>query len=266
MRLLPFALLGLIAVASCGCASASPANPSFPITMDEAVTAWSVMRENPKPLARPVIVLGGIYDPGLAAHHVAGELKEIAGDDAPVLAIGFLEAGSFDRSAKKVIAAVHKKFPSDDPSTTVEVDVIGFSMGGVVARYAASDFYAFKSGTRLNVRRVFTVSSPHQGATLADIPSFDSRVINMREGSTFLKTLNAEQCEYELITYARLGDGVVGEENAAPPGHTAWWTSKHRGLSHASAYGDKRILGDIARRLRDEQPFTTEPPAPLPDS
>jgi len=249
-----------------GCSNSKQVNPSFAVTMKEATTAWSVMREHPKPFARPVIVLGGIYDPGLAAHHVAKELKEIAGDDAPVLAIGFLEAGSFDRSAKKVIDAVHKKFPSNDPSTTVEVDVIGFSMGGVVARYAASDFYAFKSGKRLNVRRVFTVSSPHQGATLADIPSFDSRVINMREGSAFLKTLNEEQCDYKLFTYARLGDGVVGEQNAAPPGHTPWWTSKHHGLSHASAYGDKRILGDIARRLRNEKPFTTEPPAPLPDS
>ena len=163
-------------------------------------------------------------------------------------------------------AFVHRVGTRDDPSTTVEVDVIGFSMGGVVARYAASDFYAFKSGTRLNVRRVFTVSSPHQGATLADIPSFDSRVINMRVGSAFLKTLNEEHCDYKLFTYARLGDGVVGEQNAAPPGQTPWWTSKHHGLSHASAYGDKRILGDIARRLRNEQPFTSEPPAPLPDS
>lgn len=224
------------------------------------------MEDQPKALVRPVVVLGGIYDPGIAASHVARKLREIAGEDAPIVHLGFLDTGTFDGSADKVVEALNERFPSCDPHQTIDVDVIGFSMGGLVARYASSDEYAAKGRQRLRIVRLFTVSSPHQGANLAWVPTFDARVIDMRRNSAFLARLNAEPINYELFAYARLGDLVVGETNAAPTGTTPWWLSKHHGLSHASAYSDSRILADIARRLRGEMSFSTYPPAPLPDS
>jgi hypothetical protein len=245
-----------------GCAA--PVNPSFPLTMADAKVVWSAMEDDPRALARPVVILGGIYDPGLAASHVAKKLHEIAGDDAPIVHVGFLDTESFDRCAAKVIDEVNERFASVNPARTIELDVIGFSMGGLVARYAASDAYAARSGRRLAIARLFTVSSPHQGAKLAWVPTFDRRIIDMRADSDFLHRLNAEPRGYELVAYARLHDQVVGEDNAAPPGETAWWLSKHFGLSHATAYSDMRILADIARRLRDEHPFTSEPAWPLP--
>jgi hypothetical protein len=259
MKSVIFLLIACLA----GC-SASVVNPSFPLTLADAKIAWCAMKDQPKALERPVIVLGGIYDPGIAAAHVADEIREIAGDDAPVLHIGFLDTGSFDRSARKVIEAVDKRFPSNDPNRTVEVDVVGFSMGGLVGRYAASDMYAASTGRRLQVKRIFTISSPHRGAKLAWVPTMDRRVIDMRADSDFIERLNAEPRSYELFAYARLGDEVVGEDNAAPLGQTPWWLSKHTGFSHASAYSDTRIMADIARRLRGEEPFAREPAASLP--
>lgn len=263
-----FSRLGSLAillyfVSFAGCQSR--VNPSFAVTMDQANVAWSAMRDAPKPLARPVIVLGGIYDPGFAAAHVARRVRAIAGDHAPVIHVGFLETGSFDRSARKVIAAVDDRFPSEDAERTVEVDAIGFSMGGLVARYAASDMYAASTGRRLNIRRLFTVSSPHQGAKLAWVPTFDSRVVDMRADSQFLQRLNAEHRDYELYAYTRLGDEVVGERNSAPPDVSPMWLDKHHGFGHSGAYHDTRILADIARRLRNESPLATDPPAPLPE-
>ena len=96
------------------------------------------------------------------------------------------------------------------------------------------------------------------------VPTFDQRVIDMRSGSEFLDRLNAAPRRYELIPYARLGDMVVGEENAAPPGETAWWLAKSGGPAHMLAATDARILADIARRLRGEEPLTISPAAPLP--
>ncbi len=255
----------LILIVGCfsGCAS-QPLNPSFPLTSADAKVAWCEMEHHPKPLARPVVVLGGIYDPGIAAGHVASQIKEIAGKDAPIISVGFFVTGSFESSAASVVEKVEKEFPSSDPTKTVEVDVIGYSMGGLVGRYAASGEYAAKTGKRLNIKRLFTVSSPHMGAKLAWVPTLDGRVIDMRHDSDFLARLNAEPRDYEIYPYARLGDEVVGEENSAPPGHIAWWLPKTFSLSHLSAYSDKRVLADIARRLRDEDPFTIEPAAPLP--
>src|SRR6185503_5221892 len=94
----------LIASILSACA-APPVNPSFNVTAAEANVAWAAMKDEPKALARPVVVLGGIYDPGIAADHVADQMREIASDvDEPrVLHIGFLDTLSFDRAADKVI-------------------------------------------------------------------------------------------------------------------------------------------------------------------
>ena len=251
-------------LASAGCTH--PVNPSFPLTSADAKIAWSAMREQPRPLQRPIVVLGGIYDPGLAAAKVENSLHEIVceADHDRIVHLGFLDTLSFNGAANKAIEVVDQHFTSNDSSQTIEVDVIGFSMGGLVARYAASEAYFTESGRRLRIHRLFTVSSPHMGAKLAWIPMPDSRVSDMRRGSEFLERLNHEPCDYEIIAYARLGDAVVGEENAAPPGQRPYWLSKQV-VSHASAYSDKRILADIARRLREEQPFTREPAAALPE-
>jgi hypothetical protein len=90
----------------------------------------------------------------------------------------------------------------------------------------------------------------------------------MRHDSDFLGALAAARGDgaFEAFYYVRLDDAVVGEANAAPPGETAWWVP-NRALqhSHVHAYKDPRIVADIARRLRGETPYATEPPAQLPE-
>src|SRR5262249_26534116 len=109
-------------------------------------------------------------------------------------------------------------------------------------------------------------STPHRGAKLAPaVAAIDRRIECMQPGSPFLAALDVEEPAYQIIPYVRLDDGVVGEENSAPPGRNAWWVPNiPLDSAHMSAKGDSRILVDIARRLRGETPFTTEPAAELP--
>jgi hypothetical protein len=121
---------------------------------------------------------------------------------------------------------------------------------------------------RLRIARLFTLSTPHQGAVLAVLPTFHKLHLQMRHGSQFLCDL--DDCEkdaaYPIYPYVRLYDGWVGESNAAPAGRTAWWvpTPPFQG-AHSGVVTDPRIIADIGRRLRGEAPFTQDPPAPLPD-
>jgi hypothetical protein len=73
----------------------------------------------------------------------------------------------------------------------------------------------------------------------------------------------ARQAEYELYPYVCKGDWIVGEEYAAPPGREPLWLAGHRfqlGLDpHRGSWYDPRILADICRRLRGEEPFSTAP-------
>jgi hypothetical protein len=178
----------LLAIALCcmslaGCGSDTPMNPSFPLTRSVAEGALDQMDSDPRALPRPVIVLGGILDPGFVAPHIADVIRDAVPDRTQVFDVSFFETRTFDACADKLVRKIDERFPSDDQHLTTEVDVVAFSMGGLVARHAASDGYASTHARRLHMNRLFTISTPHQGADLADLPTFDQRVKDMREGS-----------------------------------------------------------------------------------
>jgi pimeloyl-ACP methyl ester carboxylesterase len=257
-------ILLLLVSALVGCARPA-VNPSFPVSLDDARDLLREMDEHAKPLERPVVVLGGIHDPGFAAPSFRRRLLRATDENAQVIAVSFLTAFDFESCRRRLIDAVNRRWPSEDPQQTVEVDVVAISMGGLVARYAARD--RSDDEPRLNVRRLFTISTPHRGASLAELPTLDRRVLDMRTGSAFLDLLNRLTMtdEPELVAYVRLDDGIVGEANAAPPRGELWWVPNAPfSLSHMAAASDPRILADIARRLRGEPPLTRSPAAVLP--
>jgi hypothetical protein len=261
----PALLIGVLLVTSLtGCAGPA-VNPSFPVSLDDARDLLREMDERAKPLDRPVVVLGGIHDPGFAAPSFRRRLLRATDDNAQVLAVSFLTTFDFESCRRRLIESVNRRWPSEDAQRTVEVDVVAISMGGLVARYATrrrSD-----GEPRLHVRRLFTIATPHRGASLAELPTLDRRVLDMRAGSAFLEVLNrlTTDDEPELIAYVRLDDGIVGEVNAAPPDGELWWVPNAPfSLSHMAAASDPRILADIARRLRGEAALTRSPAARLP--
>lgn len=260
--------LALFFVFITGCGISQPLNMSFPLELTEAREAMDEMAKSPQRLQRPVVVLSGLMGPGWLAQSIVGKLEDIA-DEGQFESASFLFSSTFDDCRDHVIEVVDKAWPNGHSHETTEVDVIAISMGGVVARYAAMSLTDDQGNTRrrLKIARLFTISSPHRGAKMATLPTFDSKQINMRPGSPFIAKLNGAwpTRDYELFPYVRIGDTVVGQENAAPPDELPWWVSnKFLEGSHLSAHRDERILADIARRLRDEQPFTQYPPQPFP--
>jgi hypothetical protein len=250
-----------------GCARPTPVNPSFPLSSDAATAALRDDAERPVHLARPVVVIGGFLDPGVAAAVLAADVRRATGDDR----VTGVELGTFltlDGCRRHVIDAVDVAFPTTDPTATTEVDVVGYSLGGVVARDAANP--AAPGDRRLRIARLFTISSPLRGATAATLLSADLHPIQgpMRPGSPFLARLNdpAVAGRYPICSYVCLGDDAVGARNASLPGVPPWWVSGPMvGSPHDWAFLDDRIVADVVARLRGDRPFTTSPPAPLPD-
>lgn len=208
-------------------------------------------------LERPVVVIGGWADPGFGATHVAKYIRKHSGDDR-VIAVHPGYHLSFDAARRSVTRTVEKHFPSGDPETTVEVDVIGISMGGLIARHAVALGHD-ELGPELDARRLFTISSPHSGSRLANAFGFYARGTGdaMRAGSPFLTELGyREQIvaqPYELVTYGRSRDGTVGLPGMRLPDHlrgtTLWLNSPWYEAGHGDSNRDKRILNDILRRL-----------------
>ncbi|MBI4602842.1 MAG: hypothetical protein HY721_12870 [Planctomycetes bacterium] len=262
----PCAAAFLLAPFLPACCVLEPVNPSFAIGAGDAARELRAARQAPRRLARPVVVLGGYLDP-MGAAWIAREVRRLTGDER-VLAVHFPSCGTFDACRDRLIAAVDRAFPSTDPSWTTEVDAIGVSMGGLVARHAAMAGAGGRLGARrLKLARLFTMSTPHRGAAMAELPCFLELHRDMRPGSAFLARLDAgyPSCEYELFPYVQLGDRIVGVRNAAPPGEEPWWVP--RGLcplAHIAVVLDPRIQLDIARRLRGEEPVAREPRSPVP--
>jgi hypothetical protein len=249
-----------------GCSADRPLNPSFAVPMTEAKAILRAMRADPKPLERPLVVVGGIHDPGFVASRMARSIRRTTAPDDLVTTVSFFGPGkgTFDGCRDHLIESVEKAFGPTSSPATVEVDVIAFSMGGVVARHAARP--RADGGKQLNVPRLFTISSPHRGARAAGLPTLDRRAVDLRAGSEFLDALNVELtlAPYELYVYARLGDMIVGPRNAAPPGQHPWWVANPPfALAHLGAAHDPRIMADILRRLRGEVPLATLPAAAI---
>jgi pimeloyl-ACP methyl ester carboxylesterase len=247
-----------VVLAGCKCGKI---NPSFPLTISDAKAELADISEDPKPLERPLVCITGWLD--LGAKKVLDKHLARTIDDDRVLVIRIDDTKTMATARDRVMDAAMERFPSDDPAWTAEVDVIGFSMGGLVARSLADP----ATGDRhLRIARLYTVSTPHLGAIMAGGAVFSSQSRDMIPGSTFLTYLNNEvEIDYELVPYGRLCDTMVGVRNTAPPGYTPWWVSAPAFQdSHINAIGDPRILADITLRLRGETPATISPPAPVP--
>jgi pimeloyl-ACP methyl ester carboxylesterase len=257
--------VGLAAFAGCS-DNPRPVNPSFRITYGEADRARVEMSTQRRPLPRPLVIVSGYLDFFASRANLARRNLRTVIDDDRVLVVD-AHPSTYPEMRQALIDAVDKAFPTDDPDYTTEVDVIGQSIGGLVASYAAAPSQDPARPRRLRVARLFAVSTPFRGSSMARRWGFTAFHRSMTPGSPFIGYVDAcaARAAYEVVPYVLLGDSVIGVANAAPRGATPFWLSTQALFPHPESQDDKRIYIDIARRLRGETPFSTPPPAPLPD-
>jgi len=258
--------IAVLMVALCtGCISLIGPDPSFSVTIDEAKADLREIREVPLPLERPLVISGGYLDPGTATDRVIRRFEKLTTTPDLVIGTPYFSVGTMETARRRLVEKVEARFPSDDPEWTTQVDLVGISMGGLVARYAQMDNGG--AHKRLRINRLFTLSTPHRGAAVAWLPSIDKKQIAMRRGSAFIELMEetAADIEYEMLTYVRLGDGIVGTHNASPLGMPVRWIPNEAfGFSHLGVQNDPRLTLEIIRRLRGEEPPSGGEPSPLP--
>lgn len=237
-------------------------NPGFPLTCDQARADLAAMARRPVALQRPLVCLAGWRALLLLPKNLIANLGPMLASPGshpplPALPIAFPLVDHIPAAAQRVVDAVEACWPNPSGTHTVEVDVIGVSMGGLVARTAAAGL-AGSHRKRLRIARLFTLGTPHRGARLAEDYPVDRAARDMLPGSTFLQDLDAalDDHAFELVCYARLHDEFVGATRCAPPGSHPHWVSGFIALSHLTIGQDPRILADIARRLRGEPSYT----------
>ena len=252
-----------------GCAL--PIHPGFPISESQALSARDAMKQRPKALERPLVIIGGYRAPyHVQVRTMTGRLIKMTSQvRADALGVSVMYDGSIESATDHVIRNIEAMWPSDDPDMTVEVDVVGVSMGGLVARHGAVSGIRSDGSMRkrLRIARLYTVATPHLGACLADSLTPDYMTRQMKKGSAFLTALDEADADraYEMFCYARTNDAVVGATRTAPIGMSPYWVHGPWMLSHVTVARDWRICADIARRLRGESPLSLEASAPPKD-
>jgi pimeloyl-ACP methyl ester carboxylesterase len=201
--------------------------------------------------------------------------KATSGNAEDVLLVSYPASSDIDAIANFVIEEVEARWPSPSTDSTVEVDVVGVSMGGIVARWASLPLQQrVRSGAaasppprdskRLNIVNLFTYASPHRGAELAQTLAFDAAAMDLKPGSGLLATLDNAWINrtYELTCYAHTNDAIVGATRTSPPGTNPIWTRGTLLFSHFAVVHNPIFIADTARRLRGETPLVqaSEPP------
>lgn len=205
------------------------------------------MRREPRALARPVLVLGGWRAWQFNSEGLTRRLCALtSGRREDFLAVSFMFHNRLDTAAAAASRAVRARWPAAGDESA-EVDVVGVSMGGLVARLAA-----LEGEPRLRIARLFTLATPHRGASLANRIAIDPAARDMRTGSARLGALDACFGAVDMTCYARLRDRIVGARNASPYGSHPNWIPGPRALSHVLVTTEPVFIADIALRLRGE--------------
>lgn len=232
------------------------------------------MAAYPVPLVRPVVVLGGWRSPSLMASALARRLASLtSGSIDDFLRVSYPLASSIKSAASIARHAIesHPAHAANPRAAPPEFDIVAISMGGLIARYLASGLAWGGSPPTFRVRRIFSISTPHRGASLARWIRPDSAARAMRPGSAFLSRLDGATTDPgsasgqtprypiespELICYVQRLDWWVGTWNTAPRLHPLRCANASgpigAALSHFTAHANPAIVIDVARHLRGE--------------
>jgi triacylglycerol lipase len=141
----------------------------------------------------PILLVHGIEDTGLVFSKMSMHLQQCGWN---VYAIDLVPNNGdvgLDALAQQVADYISENFPQDQM-----LDIVGFSMGGIVSRY-----YVQRLGGIKRVQRFITISSPHHG-TIAAYASKRPGCVQMRPDSLFIKDLNSDALMLKDINFTSI--------------------------------------------------------------
>jgi triacylglycerol lipase len=129
----------------------------------------------------PVLLVHGLHDRATVFAKMAPRLAKLGWSVYDINLKPNNGKLGLDRLAEQVAELVDRTFAPD-----VAIDLVGFSMGGIVSRY-----YIQRLGGIDRVGRFVTISSPNQGTKVAYL-SQNPGCVQMRPGSDLLEDLNRD--------------------------------------------------------------------------
>jgi triacylglycerol lipase len=151
-------------------------------------------------------------------------------------------AAGLEVLARQIAAYVETTFENKEM-----FDLVAFSMGGIVARY-----YVQRLGGLQRVRRLVTISSPHNGTRVAFL-RWNDGARQMRPGSAFLCDLNRDAHVLDRIGFTSIWTPfdlmiVPASSSVLPAGRTI----RVNVGAHALMVRNRRVLKLVADALSEK--------------
>ena len=141
----------------------------------------------------PVLLVHGLNDTGAIFHKMVPYLTQLG---LSVYDLDLIPSNGdlgLDQLAGQVADCVAATFGPEQP-----LDLVGFSMGGIVSRY-----YVQRLGGNNRVQRFITLASPHHGTLTAFFRNGPGGT-QMRPGSAFLQELNQDAVMLEQLNFTSI--------------------------------------------------------------
>ncbi|MCU0565779.1 MAG: triacylglycerol lipase [Oculatellaceae cyanobacterium Prado106] len=200
--------------------------------------SWQ-QREMVMVMRNPVLLIHGIDDTDIIFHRMAPYLEQQGWAVHTINLTPNNGAVGLDILAKQVAAYIDKNFAPQQ-----KIDLVGFSMGGIISRY-----YVQRLGGLDKVDRLVTISSPHHGTWAAHIRR-NPGGRQMLPQSDFLDDLNLTVMELGRIHFTSIWTPldliiVPASSSQMPVGHEKkLWIG-----GHAWMVTDRRCLQAVAESL-----------------
>lgn len=188
----------------------------------------------------PVVLVHGITDTFLLFKTMTQALE---GQGWRTHGLDLLPANGdckLDCLAQQLTDFIEANLPANQP-----IDLVGFSMGGLVSRY-----YVQRLGGIERVQRFISISAPHNG-TIAAYLSQRPGCVQMRPDSEFIRDLNRDVRMLDRINFTSIWtpfDGIIVPANSSvlPVGESIQIPVP----LHAWMVTDKRSINLVAEALR----------------
>jgi len=156
---------------------------------------------NNSTVRNPVLLIHGIFDTKAIFKTMTTHLTKRGWDVHSLNLIPHDGRFGLEALAKQVADYINQTFPPEQA-----IDLIGFSMGGIVSRY-----YIQRLGGIERVQRLITISSPHHGTITGYLyPTLAAS--QMRSNSPFLEDLNRDLEILDRINFTSIWtplDGMI---------------------------------------------------------
>jgi triacylglycerol lipase len=129
----------------------------------------------------PVVLVHGIHNTGAMFYRMKRYLEDRGFQVHSLNLVPNNGKAALPELAQQLNLFIQTSFATDGP-----IDIVGFSMGGLVARY-----YIQRLGGIHRTGKFVTIGTPHRGTWMAFLRSHPG-VRNMRPGSLFLEDLNRD--------------------------------------------------------------------------